>query len=326
MKSNEIETWLTEKLDILYPVIMAPMFLVSNTKMLIEARKAGITGAIPALNFRSTGDFRKALSELQDSGAAPFGVNLIANRSNVHLKDQLKACLDLRVDYIITSLGDPKKIIDACHKKGILVFCDVIDEKYAKKVERAGADALIAVNSGAGGHPGYLKADKLISRLLENTKLPVISAGGVATGTQLKEMLDLGACGVSMGTRFIATEEAGVSLEYKEALLKYKAEDVVRTTKISGTPLTVINTPFVQETGTRQNALEAFLNKNKRIKKYAKMLTFYKGMKLLRKAAFNTTYKSVWCAGPGIEYINEILPVQKVVENLIGEFEKDNGK
>jgi len=324
MKANKIETWLTEKLDILYPVIMAPMFLVSNTEMLIQAHKAGITGAIPALNFRTVADFRKALSELQD--ASPFGVNLIANRSNVHLKDQLKACLDYNVDYIISSLGSPKNIIDACHKKDILVFCDVIDEEYAKKVEDAGADALIAVNSGAGGHPGYIKAEKLIPRLLEHTKLPVISAGGVATGSQLHKMLKLRACGVSIGTRFIAADEAGVSQEYKEALINYKAEDVVRTTKIPGTPLTVINTPFGQKTGTKQNALEAFLNKNKRLKKYAKMLTFYKGMKLMRKAAFSSTYKSVWCAGPGIEYIHEILPVRKIVEKLIGEYKTENDK
>lgn len=320
MKSDKIETWLTEQLNIRYPMIMAPMFLVSNIKMIIEAHKTGITGAIPALNFKTGQDFRKALETLREANAAPFGVNLIANKSNVQLKKQLEACLDYRVRYIITSLGNPEKIIDACHKKDMLVFCDVIDERYAKKVESAGADALIAVNSGAGGHPGYLPVEKLVPRLLEQTGLPVISAGGVATGAQLKKMLELGACGVSVGTRFIATEEAGVSQEYKQALLKYGAADVVRTTKISGTPLTVINTPFIQQTGTKQNALEAFLNKNKRIKKYVKMLTLYKGMKLLRKAAFSITYKSVWCAGPGIEYIHEILSVKKVVEKLIGEY------
>ena len=323
MNTVKIETWLTERLNIRYPVIMAPMFLVSNTKMLIEANKAGITGAVPALNFRTVKDFRKALENLQDANAKPFGVNLIANKSNVQLKKQLQACLDYRVDFIISSLGNPKKIIEACHKKDILVFCDVVDDRYAKKVESAGADALIAVNSGAGGHPGYLPVEKLIPRLLDQTALPVISAGGVATGAQLRKMLEMGAAGVSMGTRFIATEEAGVAKEYKEALIIYGAGDIVRTTKVSGTPLTVINTPFIQQTGTKQNVLEAFLNRHKQLKKYAKMLTFYKGMRLLRKAAFSTTYKSVWVAGPGIEYIHEILPVKGVVEKLIEEYKKD---
>ncbi len=323
MNPVKIETWLSEKLNIRYPVIMAPMFLVSNTEMLIAAHKAGITGAIPALNFRTVQDFRKALDTLRDEKASPFGVNLIANRSNVHLKKQLEACLDYKVDYIITSLGNPKQIIEACHQHDIPVFCDVIDVHYAKKVENAGADALIAVNSEAGGHPGYLPAEKLIPALREQTGLPIISAGGVATGGRFRKILELGACGVSMGTRFIATDEAGVSREYKEALINYGGQDVVRTTKVSGTPLTVINTPFVRQTGTKQNALEAFLNRHKQLKKYAKMLTFYKGMRLLRKAAFSTTYKSVWVAGPGIEYIHEILPVKEVVEKLIEEYKKD---
>jgi nitronate monooxygenase len=205
----------------------------------------------------------------------------------------------------------------------MLVFCDVVDDRYAKKVERAGADALIAVNSGAGGHPGYLPPEKLVPRLLEQTGLPVISAGGVATGSRMRKVLEMGVAGISMGTRFIATEEAGVSQEYKEALVRYGAEDVVRTTKISGVPVTVINTPFIQKTGTKQNAVEAFLNRHKRLKKYAKMLTVYKGMKLLRKAAFSTTYKTVWVAGPGIEYIHDILPVKDVVERLIREYKTE---
>ncbi len=323
MTYDKIETWLTKKLNIRYPVIMAPMFLVSNTKMLIEAHKAGITGAIPALNFRTVQEFRKALEILHEAGAGPFGVNLIANKSNMQLKKQLEVCLDFQVDYIITSLGNPEKIIEACHKKDMLVFCDVVDDRYAKKVERAGADALIAVNSGAGGHPGYLPVEKLVPGLLEQTGLPVISAGGVATGSQMRKMLEMGVAGVSIGTRFIATEEAGVSQEYKEALVRYGAKDVVRTTKISGVPVTVINTPFIQKTGTKQNAVEAFLNRHKRLKKYAKMLTVYKGMKLLRKAAFSTTYKRVWVAGPGIEYIHDILPVRDVVERLIREYKKE---
>ncbi len=323
MDQDKIETWLTKELDIRYPVIMAPMFLVSNVRMLIEAHKAGITGAIPALNFRNVQDFRKALEGLQEAGAAPFGVNLIANKSNLQLNKQLEACLDYHVDYIITSLGNPGKIIKACHRKDIPVFCDVIDERFAKKVEAAGADALIAVNSGAGGHPGYLPVEKLVPQLVEQTGLPVISAGGVATGAQMHKMLEMGAAGVSMGTRFIATEEAGVSRDYKDALVRHGAVDVVRTTKISGTPVTVINTPFVQKTGTKQNAFEAFLNRNRRLKKYAKMLTYYKGMKLLRNAAFSTTYKSVWVAGPGIEYIHDILPVKDVVERLIMEYKTE---
>ncbi|MCK5280309.1 MAG: nitronate monooxygenase, partial [Cyclobacteriaceae bacterium] len=186
-------------------------------------------------------------------------------------------------------------------------------------------DGLIAVNNEAGGHAGKLSSKELINRLQSVSDLPIISAGGVGNGKQLLEKLDEGACGISMGSPFIATEESPVSQDYKEACIHYSAKDIVMTTKLSGSPCTVINTPYVQKTGTRQSMLEAFLNKQRRFKKLAKMLTFYKGMKSLKKAAFSSTYQSVWCAGPSIEYVKEILPVKKVVENLLREYGKAIG-
>ncbi len=304
-------------LGIRYPVIMAPMFLVSNERMVIEAAKSGITGAIPALNYRTDREFRNALEVLKDSCNGPFGINLIANRSNIRLKEQLASCLEYKVDYIITSLGNPKTIIEECHKKDMLVFCDVVDAKYASKVAGLGADALIAVNVRAGGHAGALEADVLIPLLKNTTTLPIISAGGVGDGNGLRKMLNLGACGISMGSPFIPTIEAPVSEDYKKACVEFGAGDIVMTTKLSGTPCTVINTPYVKKTGTRQNWLERVLNKSKRLKKYAKMVTFHRGMKLLETAAFSVTYKSVWCAGPSIEYVKAILPVREVVDQLM---------
>lgn len=317
-----IKTDLTEMLGIKYPIIMAPMFLVSNAEMTIEAIKSGITGAIPALNYRTDEAFREALKKIKDEANGPFGINLIANKSNYRLDEQLKTCVEMKVDFIITSLGSPEKIIQECHKVGIKVFCDVTDVKYAKKVESLGADAVIAVNSEAGGHAGPMKPQQLIPMLKENCNIPVISAGGVGNGHQLKQMLELGACGISMGSPFIATHEAGVSQEYKQACVDYGAKDIVMTNKLSGTPCTVINTPYVQEIGTKQNWLERILNKNKTLKKYAKMLTFYKGMKSLEKAAFSATYKTLWCAGPSIEYVKDIRPVKDIVNTLIDEYEQ----
>jgi len=296
------------------------MFLVSNAAMTIEAAKSGITGAIPALNYRTDAEFRKALESIRAATSGPFGINLIANKSNFRLEEQLKTCVEFKVDFIITSLGSPQRIIEEGHKVGIKVFCDVTDVKYAKKVEELGADAVIAVNSEAGGHAGPMPPEKLIPLLKENCNIPVISAGGVGTGQQFRKMLELGACGISMGSPFIATNEAGVSKEYKQAIVDYGAKDIVMTTKLSGTPCTVINTPYVQEIGTKQNWLERLLNKNKKLKKYVKMLTFYKGMKSLEKAAFSATYKTLWCAGPSIEYVKEVRPVKEIVETFIKEY------
>lgn len=317
---ERIETELTKMLGIKYPIIMAPMFLVSNSAMLIAAAKAGITGAVPALNYRTDIEFRKAMDEIRSATDGVFGVNLVVNKSNIRLKEQLKTCVEYEVDYIITSLGSPQKVIEACKNIKTKVFCDVTEENYAKKVEQLGADAVIAVNAEAGGHAGKISSGELIPLLKKKVSIPIISAGGVGTGEGLKEKIDFGACGISMGSPFIATEEADVSKEYKQAIIDFGADDIVMTTKISGSPCTVINTTYVQEIGTKQNWLESFLNKNKRLKKYAKMLTFYKGMKSLEKAAFGATYKTLWCAGPSIEHVKSIQPVKDIVENLVKEY------
>ncbi|NLR91352.1 NAD(P)H-dependent flavin oxidoreductase [Flammeovirga agarivorans] len=317
---EKISTPLTEMLGIKYPIIMAPMFLVSNADMLIAAINSGITGTVPALNYRTDKEFRAAIQQIRSAADGPIGINLIANKSNVRLKEQLDTCVELKVDYIITSLGSPRKIIEKCKPAGIKVFCDVVDIHYAKKVEELGADAVIAVNKEAGGHAGPTKAAELVPALVNACNIPVISAGGVGNGFQWKEKLDLGAVGISMGSPFIATTEAGVSQDYKQACVDYGSKDIVMTTKLSGTPCTVINTPYMKEIGTKQNWLESILNKNKTLKKFAKMLTFYKGMKMLEKAAFGATYKSVWCAGPSIEYVNSIRPVKEVVDQMVEEF------
>lgn len=313
-------------LGIELPIIMAPMFLVTNTKMIVAAAENGIAGCIPALNFRTIEELEAGIKEIKAKTNKPFGVNLIVNKSNVFAKKQLYKCLDLGVNFFITSLGSPEEVIRESKKQGIRVFCDVIEETYAKKVEDLGADGIIAVNSGAGGHLGNIPATSLIPGLKSVCKIPVISAGGVGTGAGIVSMLALGADGLSIGSPFIATTESGVSEEYKNACVKYGSEDIVVTTKLSGSRCTVINTPYMKEIGTEQNFIESFLNKNKQMKKYAKMLTYYKGTKLLEKAAFSASYKSVWVAGTSIEFTHKIEPVTDIVSRFRKEMKdaKDN--
>ena len=313
---------LCDILNIEHPIIMAPMFLVSNADMLVEAINSGITGCVPALNYRTDDKFREAINNIRERASGPIGVNLIVNKSNIKFKAQIKTCVDLKVDYIITSLGSPEQTIKLCKPHGIKVFCDVVDAKYAKKVEDLGCDAIIAVNKEAGGHCGPTPAHILIPELVRACSIPVISAGGVSNGKQMREMIELGACGISMGSPFIATTEAGVSKEYKQAIVNYGAKDIVLSEKLSGSPCTVINTPYVQKTGTKRNFIETLLSKNKKLKKFMKMLTFYKGTKALEKAAFSTTYDTVWCAGPSIEGVKSIRPVKQVVQELIEEYTK----
>lgn len=323
--NTAIKTPLTDLLNIKYPIILAPMFLVSNEEMSIEAIKAGIAPCIPALNWRTDEQMRAGLNEIRKKANGPIGINLIVNKSNIHYKRQLETCLDMKVDFIITSLGSPEEVIQKCKPAGIKVFCDVVDVAYAKKVAELGADAIIAVNKEAGGHAGPLMSTELIPLLRENVDIPVISAGGVGDGAGIwKRINQDGAVGVSMGSIFIATPEAPVSQEYKQACVDYGADDIVLTTKISGSPCTVINTPYVQKVGTKQNWLERLLSNNKKLKKYVKMLTFYKGMKAVEKAAFNSTYETVWCAGPSIQYTKAIRPVKEIVAELVEQYHEVN--
>jgi len=313
-----MDSKLTQLLNIKYPIIQAPMFLVSNTAMVIEAMKGGIAGCIPALNYRTLDELRTSIKELKASKVegGSFGYNLIVNKSNIKYKEQLRVLCEEGCDFIITSLGSPEETINQAHVAGIKVFCDVTDLKFAQKVESLGADAAICVNNQAGGHRGELSPEELIKLLTKNISIPVISAGGVGCKADIDNMLSYGAAGVSVGSPFIASFEAGVTEEYKQACVDYGAEDIVMTEKISGTPCTVINTPYVQKIGTKQTWLESTLNKNKKLKKWVKMIRFTIGMNAATKAATQATYKTVWVAGPSIEYTNSILPTSEIIKKL----------
>ncbi|WP_417858684.1 NAD(P)H-dependent flavin oxidoreductase [Xanthomarina gelatinilytica] len=316
-----MQTKLTQLLNIKYPIIQAPMFLVSNTAMVIEAMKAGIAGCIPALNYRTLEELRAAIKELKAARVenGSFGFNLIVNKSNIKYKEQLRVLCEEGCDFIITSLGSPEETINSAHAVGIKVFCDVTDLKFAKKVEALGADAAIAVNNEAGGHRGNHSPEELLTLLTKNLSIPVISAGGVGCKADMDQMISYGAAGVSVGSPFIASEEANVTNEYKQACVDYGAKDIVMTQRISGTPCTVINTPYVKKIGTKESWLESVLNKNKKLKKWVKMIRFSIGMNATTKAATQATYKTVWVAGPSIEHTKAILPTKDIINKLISD-------
>lgn len=317
-----MRTRLTDMLHLEHPLIMAPMFLVSNTAMVKEGMRCGVAGCIPALNYRTLEELRAACRELKAAKAecakGAYGFNLIVNKSNPKAAKQLDVLCEEGCDFIITSLGSPEATIKAAHAAGIKVFCDVTDLRFAQKVEALGADALIAVNNEAGGHRGHIGPKELIALLKAHCALPVISAGGVGNKEELERMLSYGAEGVSVGSPFIASVEAPITDEYKQACVQYGSDDIVLTERISGTPCTVINTPYVRKVGTRSPWLERVLNRNKRLKKWVKMLRFHIGMKATEAAAQQVTYKTVWVAGPSIRHTKAVEPVRAIIKRLVG--------
>ena len=224
---------LNEWFDIKHPIIMATMFLVTNTKMMISAYEAGIIGCIPALNFRTPKLFEEGLKELQEKTKGKFGINLIVHRSNSFFPQQLDLLEKYPPAFVITSLGSPKDVIKRLKPLNVKILCDVINTDHARKVEKLGADALIAVNSNAGGHLGVFPAEKLIPYLKKQCSLPIISAGGVGDSYGYQKAMSLDIIGLSVGSPFIATIESDVDHSYKQACVDYGKNDIIVTKKIS---------------------------------------------------------------------------------------------
>jgi nitronate monooxygenase len=308
---------LDQILGIEHPIVLAPMFLISDTNMVKSALDSGITAAIPALNYRTPKELEKAIEDLKEYSSKPFGINLIVNKSNIYLKNQFQVCLDHKVDYIITALGSPKKIIDKCKARGIKVFCDVANIHHARKAAILGADAVIALNNRAGGHLGSLSAEEFIPQLINEIDIPVISAGGVGNFNQYQKIMDLGAVGCSVGSIFIASHESPVTKEYKDAIVSYGEKDIIITRKLSGSPCTVINTEFIRNQAQKTNLLEYLFKRNKMLRKYIRFIISKKGMNALKKSAFKVTYDKVWCAGVSIEEVNEVLTIPQIVDKLV---------
>lgn len=315
-----LETPFTRMVGSRYPVIAAPMFLVSNEAMVAAATNAGGVGAAPSLNWRTTQEFDAALSRIGETASGPYAINLIVNKSNVRLDEDLAVIKAHKVPIIITSLGSPQKVIEAVRGYGGKVFCDVTTTQYAMKVADQGADGVIAVCAGAGGHAGALSPFVFIPHLKDHISIPVVAAGGIVNGLQILAALTLGADAVQIGTRFINTAESPVSDEYKQAIIEAKPEDIVLTTRISGTPAAVINTPYIQKMGLDMSGFEKFLRNNRVIGPYAKMLRYIIGSRQLEKAAQKTSWKNVWSAGQGAGLIHDIQPTADIMHSLMGEY------
>lgn len=315
-----IHTAFTDMMGCRYPIIAGPMFLVSDENLVTAVSEAGGLGATPSLNWRTSEQFRQAIREIKKRTSKPFGVNIIVNKANPRVDADLEVCAEEKVPLVITSLGSPKDVIKRMHEVGCKVFCDVVNLDYAKKVQDLGADGVIAVSAGAGGHPGPVSPLVLLPYLKKHLRIPIVAAGGIATGEQMAAALMLGASAVQVGTRFITSTEAKAEASYKNAIIKAQPEDIVLTLKISGTPAAVIRTPYVDRVGLDLNPIEKFLLKNPRSKKYMKMARAYIGSKALEKAAAGTTWKEVWSAGQGAGLIEEILPAAEIVRRLAAEY------
>lgn len=316
---------ISKLLNIEFPLIMAPMFLVSNENMLKAGMENGIMSVFPSLNYRKENELANLLDNLnlfhQSHTKGSYGVNLIVQKTNPYYKKHLEVCIAKKVPFYITSLGNPKETIQAAHKYGAKVFCDVTNITHAQKCFEAGCDGFIAVGQGAGGHAGPNPLQVLIPALKKHfPTIPVVAAGGITSGTSLLSVMILGAEGASVGTRFIASKECTVTDEYKKAILKAGMDDIVLTTKLSGTPCTIIDTPTARKMGYTQNWFETFMSRNPQTKRWFKMFIQARGMKKLEESILPNNYLRLWCAGKSTELIDQELTCKEIIQNFKSEF------
>lgn len=290
------------------PVIGAPLFIVSDPELVIAQCRAGIIGSFPALNARPQEELEKWIARIQDALAgdrrcAPFAVNLIANRaSNSRLEQDLAACVRRRVPIIITSMGAPTEIVEAVHSYGGLVLHDVISSSHAEKALRAGADGLILVCAGAGGHAGTLNPIAFTREVRAFHGGLLILSGGITSGQGVFAAIAIGADLAYVGTRFIATREANAPPEYKQMIVDSRAEDIVYTAYFSGVKANYLKGSIVVA-GLDPELLRAsvegsYVAGNDRPK----------------------TWSAIWGAGQGVGSINDVLPTSSLVERMIAEY------
>jgi nitronate monooxygenase len=282
--NGSIPTALTRMLGIDYPVIGAPMWQVSYEPLAIAVSRAGGLGAIPLPNFPSAQSLQAALDNIRRETARPFGVNLHLS-GKFDWKTQLRICLDAGVKLFITALGDPSQVIPDIHASGGRVFTSVISLKHALDARDRGVDGIIAVGAGAGGHGGRVSTMVLVPWLVQKTGLPVIAAGGISTGRQMAAALCLGACGVVTGTRLVATEEAGVLADYKNAVVEASPEEIVYTDRVTGNYANWIG-----------KSIEGFQG---------------------RADARTTDWRRLWSAGQSVAQVDGILPAETVIRQMV---------
>jgi nitronate monooxygenase len=298
------------------PIFGAPLFIISNPKLVLAQCTAGIVGSMPALNARPASQLDDWLAEITEgldawrrdhpqSPAAPFAINQIVHKSNDRLDHDMAVCAKYKVPIVITSLGARTDINDAVHSWGGVVMHDVINNTFAHKAIDKGADGLIAVAAGAGGHAGTRSAFALVQEIRAWFDGPLALAGSIATGGAVLAALAMGADFAYIGSPFIATDEARASPEYKKAVVDATSDDIVYTSLFTG----------VHGNYLRRSIVSAGLDPDHLPESDPSKMSFGGG-ESAKKA-----WKDIWGCGQGIAVINQVQPARELVARLKLEYE-----
>ena len=284
------------------PVITAPMFLVSGPELVIAACKAGVMGAMPGPNARTTADLRQWFETITASVGpqdAPWAFNMITHTSYGRFDEEIALVEEFRPNLVITALGGPHRVTDTVHRYGGLVFADVNSPTYARKAIEKGADGLVLVCSGAGGHTGEYAMLPFIDEVRSFFDGPLIVGGGISTGRAVRAVENLGVDFAYVGTRFLAARETMISDEYRQMVIDSRMEDLIASRAITGA-LGNWMKASVERAGITVDAMKAEAK-----------IDFSGDMHSGSKA-----WKHVWSAGQGVGTITASEPVSRIVDEL----------
>ncbi|MEM8960210.1 MAG: nitronate monooxygenase [Acidobacteriota bacterium] len=327
----ELATPLTEHAGIEVPLICGAMYPCSNPELVAAVSAAGGIGIIQPLSLVHVHgwEFQAGLDRIREITDKPVGMNVIVERSVKKYEEAMQRYVDQALEagirFFVTSLGNPRWVVDKAHSVGGVVYHDVTNRRHAEKGLEGGVDGVIGVNERAGGHAGTTSAAALFDEL-GDLGVPVVCAGGIGSASDFVEALDLGYAGVQMGTRFIATEECSEHDDYKLAIVNAQADDIVLTERVTGVPLAVIKTPWIEKTGTRAGPLGRWMLRGRKTKHW--MRTWYSlrsFLKMEKQAGKASSYKDILQAGKSVAGVEEIIPAGDVVRRFAAAAMARNG-
>jgi nitronate monooxygenase len=304
------------------PVICGAMYPCSNPELVAAVSEAGGLGIMQPVSmvFAHGYDLQEGIRLVRRLTQKPVGFNAIVEQSSRALVDQMRRWIDVAlqegVRFFVTALGNPRWVVEMVHGVGGVVYHDVTERKWGQRARDAGVDGFICVNNRAGGHTGTRTARGLLEEL-RDLGVPLVCAGGAGDGPSVRRMLEMGYAGVQLGTRFIATTECTSHDDYKRAIIRAKAADIVLTDKISGVPVSVINTPYIEKVGTRAHPLMRVLLRNARTKHYARMYYTLKSTWQLKRASLQgMSYKDYYLAGQSVDFVDRVEPAGEIVRRM----------
>jgi nitronate monooxygenase len=318
-----LENTLTKSLGIEYPLIGGAMYPCSNPELVAAVSEAGGIGILQPLTLIHVHelDFRDGVRLIKSLTDKPVGMNVITEKSAAKYLERMREWLDIALEegirFFVSSLGDPRWIVDRVAPAGGIVYHDVTERKWAQKAADAGVHGLIAVNSRAGGHTGSRSPEELLEEIAD-FGLPVVCAGGVGDAHSFRRALELGYVGVQMGTRLIATEECSSPEEYKNAIVAAGESDIVATTRITGVPVSVIRTSYVEDMGTEAGPIARRLLAHPRTKHWMRGIYMFRfGRRLRDNMLHGMSHRDYYLAGKSVAGVEEVEPVATIVERFV---------